>query len=379
MRRSRIRASPCRATSSRRASIRAACRCGTTARAHSCSAAIGKALATPHEAAALVGGKPSGATGRCARSPSPHDRERQGRPRSCEAERRRDRRGAGRSPTRRRTPGTGGAARRAPRFWRSAADLYEAEHRRASWRCSSARPARRSTMRSPICARRSISCATTPSRRAQDFDAAACACRARPASATSSRCMAAASSPASARGISRWRSSPARSRPRSPPAMRSSPSRPSRRRSSRIEAVQLLHKAGVPPEVLHFLPGDGARIGKILLAASSASAASPSPARTRRRALINRALAARDGAIPPLIAETGGMNAMIVDSSALPEQAVRDVLASAFDSAGQRCSAARVLFVQDDIADRVMPMLEGRHGGAHASAIRSTTRPMSAR
>jgi RHH-type proline utilization regulon transcriptional repressor/proline dehydrogenase/delta 1-pyrroline-5-carboxylate dehydrogenase len=76
-------------------------------------------------------------------------------------------------------------------------------------------------------------------------------------------------------------------------------------------------------------------------------------------AIVNRALAARDGAIPALIAETGGMNAMIVDSSALPEQAVRDVLASAFDSAGQRCSAARILFVQDDIAGRVIPMLQG--------------------
>ena len=75
--------------------------------------------------------------------------------------------------------------------------------------------------------------------------------------------------------------------------------------------------------------------------------------------LINRALAKRGGAIPALIAETGGINAMIVDSSALPEQAVRDVLASAFDSAGQRCSAARVLFVQDDIAHRVLPMLKG--------------------
>jgi RHH-type proline utilization regulon transcriptional repressor/proline dehydrogenase/delta 1-pyrroline-5-carboxylate dehydrogenase len=76
-------------------------------------------------------------------------------------------------------------------------------------------------------------------------------------------------------------------------------------------------------------------------------------------AIINRALAARDGAIPALIAETGGMNAMIVDSSALPEQAVRDVLASAFDSAGQRCSAARLLFVQNDVADRVTKMLKG--------------------
>jgi RHH-type proline utilization regulon transcriptional repressor/proline dehydrogenase/delta 1-pyrroline-5-carboxylate dehydrogenase len=101
-------------------------------------------------------------------------------------------------------------------------------------------------------------------------------------------------------------------------------------------AVKLLHEAGVPGDVLHFLPGDGARIGKTMLA---------HPALT--------------GLIPALIAETGGMNAMIVDSSALPEQAVRDVLASAFDSAGQRCSAARLLFVQDDIAPRLIPMLQG--------------------
>ena len=95
------------------------------------------------------------------------------------------------------------------------------------------------------------------------------------------------------------------------------------------------------------------RIGKRAPRRPAHLPAWPSPARTRRRAIINRALAERAGAIPPLIAETGGMNAMIVDSSALPEQAVRDVIASAFDSAGQRCSAARILFVQDDIADRV--------------------------
>ena len=74
---------------------------------------------------------------------------------------------------------------------------------------------------------------------------------------------------------------------------------------------------------------------------------------------INRALAARDGKIVKLIAETGGQNAMIVDSSALPEQVVDDALASAFDSAGQRCSALRVLFVQDDVADTIIEMLLG--------------------
>ncbi len=124
------------------------------------------------------------------------------------------------------------------------------------------------------------------------------------------------------------------------------------------EAVKLLHLAGVPPSVLHFLPGDGARIGKTLLAHPALSGVAFTGS-NETASLINRALAARDGAFVSLIAETGGMNAMIVDSSALPEQAVRDVLASAFDSAGQRCSAARLLFVQDDVAPRVIPMLRG--------------------
>src|SRR5690606_13589570 len=74
---------------------------------------------------------------------------------------------------------------------------------------------------------------------------------------------------------------------------------------------------------------------------------------------INRALAAKSGPIAPFIAETGGQNAMIVDSSALPEQVVRDVLISSFQSAGQRCSALRVLFLQDDCADRTIRMLAG--------------------
>jgi RHH-type proline utilization regulon transcriptional repressor/proline dehydrogenase/delta 1-pyrroline-5-carboxylate dehydrogenase len=124
------------------------------------------------------------------------------------------------------------------------------------------------------------------------------------------------------------------------------------------EAVKLLYLAGVPPSVLHFLPGDGARIGKTLLAHPALSGVAFTGS-NETASLINRALSARDGAFVSLIAETGGMNAMIVDSSALPEQAVRDVLSSAFDSAGQRCSAARLLFVQDDVAPRVIPMLRG--------------------
>ncbi|MBL8790355.1 MAG: bifunctional proline dehydrogenase/L-glutamate gamma-semialdehyde dehydrogenase PutA [Rhizobiales bacterium] len=125
-----------------------------------------------------------------------------------------------------------------------------------------------------------------------------------------------------------------------------------------FEAVRLLHQAGVPADVLHFLPGDGASIGKVLLAdrlltgvAFTGSNATAS--------IIAGALATRKGPIATLVAETGGMNAMIMDSSALPEQAVRDVVASAFDSAGQRCSAARILFVQDDVAAKVITMLRG--------------------
>src|SRR6185295_2035478 len=75
--------------------------------------------------------------------------------------------------------------------------------------------------------------------------------------------------------------------------------------------------------------------------------------------LINRTLAAREGPLAALIAETGGQNAMIVDSSALPEQVVKDTVASAFNAAGQRCSALRVLFLQEDIADKVIGMLKG--------------------
>ena len=90
-----------------------------------------------------------------------------------------------------------------------------------------------------------------------------------------------------------------------------------------------------------------------------ASPASPSPARPRSAAPINRALAAKDGPIVPLIAETGGINAMIVDATALPEQVTDDVVTSAFRSAGQRCSALRLLCVQEDVADRMIEMIAG--------------------
>ncbi|HZV23985.1 MAG TPA: bifunctional proline dehydrogenase/L-glutamate gamma-semialdehyde dehydrogenase PutA [Luteimonas sp.] len=123
-------------------------------------------------------------------------------------------------------------------------------------------------------------------------------------------------------------------------------------------AVKLLHEAGVPEAVLQFLPGDGATVGAALTRDARVAGVAFTGSTDTARA-INRALAARDAAIGVLIAETGGQNALIGDSSALPEQLVKDALASAFTSAGQRCSAARVLFVQEDIADKVVAMLAG--------------------
>ena len=125
-----------------------------------------------------------------------------------------------------------------------------------------------------------------------------------------------------------------------------------------FEAVKLLIEAGIPTDVLHFLPGDGARIGGLLLREKDISGVAFTGSNATASA-IARALAMKPGPIASLIAETGGMNAMIMDSSALAEQAVRDVVASAFDSAGQRCSAARIFFVQEDVADRVTEMLRG--------------------
>lgn len=123
-------------------------------------------------------------------------------------------------------------------------------------------------------------------------------------------------------------------------------------------AVSLFHQAGVPQEVLSLLPGDGPTLGTVLLA-HPALAGVAFTGSTDTARLINRSLADRPGPILPLVAETGGQNAMIVDSSALPEQVVLDVIGSAFQSAGQRCSALRVLYVQDGIADRLIAMLQG--------------------
>ncbi|MGH8073958.1 MAG: bifunctional proline dehydrogenase/L-glutamate gamma-semialdehyde dehydrogenase PutA [Lysobacter sp.] len=123
-------------------------------------------------------------------------------------------------------------------------------------------------------------------------------------------------------------------------------------------ATRLLHEAGVPEDVLQFVPGDGMTVGAALTKDVRIAGVAFTGSNETANA-INRALASRDGAIGVLIAETGGQNALIADSSALPEQLVKDAMSSAFTSAGQRCSAARVLFVQEDIADKVTTMLAG--------------------
>jgi RHH-type proline utilization regulon transcriptional repressor/proline dehydrogenase/delta 1-pyrroline-5-carboxylate dehydrogenase len=126
------------------------------------------------------------------------------------------------------------------------------------------------------------------------------------------------------------------------------------------EAVRILHESGVPADVLQLLPGDGA-VGATLVAdariAGVVFTGSGAAARSIQAALAERL--SPDGRPIPLIAETGGLNAMIVDSSALTEQVVGDVIVSAFDSAGQRCSALRILCVQEDVADRTLNMLAG--------------------
>lgn len=122
-------------------------------------------------------------------------------------------------------------------------------------------------------------------------------------------------------------------------------------------AVRLCHEAGIPPEALQLVPGGG-EVGAMLTADPRLAGVAFTGSTATAKA-INRALANRDGPIATLIAETGGQNAMIVDSSALPEQVVRDVVGSAFQSAGQRCSALRVLYVQEDVADTMLAMIRG--------------------
>jgi RHH-type proline utilization regulon transcriptional repressor/proline dehydrogenase/delta 1-pyrroline-5-carboxylate dehydrogenase len=122
-------------------------------------------------------------------------------------------------------------------------------------------------------------------------------------------------------------------------------------------AVALFHRAGVPGPALHLLPGDGGLGEKLVSLPGIAGVAFTGSMETATK--INRALATKDGPIPVLIAETGGINTMIADATALPEQVCDDVLASAFRSAGQRCSALRLLCVQEDIADRMIAMISG--------------------
>jgi RHH-type proline utilization regulon transcriptional repressor/proline dehydrogenase/delta 1-pyrroline-5-carboxylate dehydrogenase len=124
-----------------------------------------------------------------------------------------------------------------------------------------------------------------------------------------------------------------------------------------FEAVRLLHAAGISPDALQLVPGEGA-IGAALVA-NPAIAGVVFTGSTEVGRTINRALAAKHGPIVPLIAETGGINAMIADATALPEQVADDVITSSFRSAGQRCSALRLLFTQDDVADRMIEMIAG--------------------
>jgi RHH-type proline utilization regulon transcriptional repressor/proline dehydrogenase/delta 1-pyrroline-5-carboxylate dehydrogenase len=126
-----------------------------------------------------------------------------------------------------------------------------------------------------------------------------------------------------------------------------------------FRAIELLLEAGVPADVLHFLPGDGAEVGGRAVSDARVSGVAFTGS-TETARLINRSLANKEGPIAVMIAETGGQNAMLVDSSALPEQVVLDSIFSAFNSAGQRCSALRLLCLQEEIAPRVIELLIGQ-------------------
>lgn len=123
-------------------------------------------------------------------------------------------------------------------------------------------------------------------------------------------------------------------------------------------AIALMHQAGIPEAVVQLLPGEGSVIGAALVADERISGILFTGSTETARG-INQVLANRKGPIVPFIAETGGQNVLIADSTALPEQLVVDVITSAFNSAGQRCSALRVLFIQEDVADKVIHMLKG--------------------
>jgi RHH-type proline utilization regulon transcriptional repressor/proline dehydrogenase/delta 1-pyrroline-5-carboxylate dehydrogenase len=123
-------------------------------------------------------------------------------------------------------------------------------------------------------------------------------------------------------------------------------------------AVKLMHKAGIPENVVQLMPGNGEVIGNYLLNDIRIKGVAFTGS-SKVAKIINRTLAARDTEITPLIAETGYQNCMVVDSSALIEQAIDDIISSAFGSTGQRCSALRVLYIQDDIADKLINLLAG--------------------
>ncbi|WP_434362697.1 bifunctional proline dehydrogenase/L-glutamate gamma-semialdehyde dehydrogenase PutA [Parasalinivibrio latis] len=125
-----------------------------------------------------------------------------------------------------------------------------------------------------------------------------------------------------------------------------------------FRAIEMLLETGIPPGVIQFVPGDGASVGAAVISDERVAGVAFTGS-TPTAQHISRVLAGRRGGTAPLIAETGGQNAMLVDSTALPEQVVRDVIRSAFASAGQRCSALRVLFVQQDVADRIIPLIKG--------------------
>ncbi len=123
-------------------------------------------------------------------------------------------------------------------------------------------------------------------------------------------------------------------------------------------SIRLMHEAGIPADVLQLVPGEGAIVGRALTSHPAIGGVCFTGS-TETAQRINRAMADNLAPDAPLVAETGGINAMVVDSTALAEQAVRDVVASAFQSAGQRCSALRMLYVQEDVADSMLEMLFG--------------------
>ncbi len=375
MRQSRIRAFRCRATFSRAAEIRQGMRCGTTPRASASPDGIAKELARPVEASALVDGKRE--TGGPLREiTSPHDRRvkvgvvREADEAAIAAAM------ASAAAQQQDWDGQGGEARAA--ILEKAADLYEANTHAADGAAGAGGGQDARQCACPICARRSISCATMRRSARAEFSGAACVLP----GPTGERNELTLHGRGVFACISPWNFPLAIFTGQVAAALASGNAviaKPAEQTPLVAhEAVKLLHQAGVPPQVLHFLPGDGARIGKTLLAHPALSGVAFTGSNETAR-IINRALAARDGAIPALIAETGGMNAMIVDSSALAR------------AGGARRACLRLRQRRPALFGGAPPVRAGgyraarhsdaerRHGGAHASAIRWTMPPISAR